>query len=75
MQAIEALALALECGDIRILNDPVLVSELVGYQAERLPSGLMRYAAASGQHDDCVMALAIAWSAVAGRPSCDLSSA
>ena len=44
-QAIEALALAFERGDIRILNDPVLVSELVAYQAERLPSGLLRYGA------------------------------
>jgi hypothetical protein len=63
-QAIEALALALERGDIRILNDAVLVSELVAYQAERLPSGLLRYGAPSGQHDDTVMALAVAWSAV-----------
>jgi hypothetical protein len=66
-QAIEALALAFERGDIRILNDAVLVSELAAYQAERLPSGLMRYGAPSGQHDDCVMALAIAWSAVSGQ--------
>lgn len=62
-QAIEALALALERGDIRILNDPVL-GELVAYQAEKLPSGLLRYGAPSGQHDDTVMALAIAWSGV-----------
>jgi hypothetical protein len=27
----------------------------------------MRYGAPSGQHDDCVMALAIAWSAVSGQ--------
>jgi hypothetical protein len=27
----------------------------------------MRYGAASGQHDDCVMALAIAWSAVSAQ--------
>ncbi len=66
-QAIEALALAFERGDIRILNDPVLVSELVAYQAERLPSGLLRYGAPSGQHDDTVMALAIAWTAVSGQ--------
>jgi Terminase RNaseH-like domain len=63
-QAIEALALAFERGDIRVLNDAVLVGELVAYQAERLPSGLLRYGAPSGQHDDTVMALAVAWSAV-----------
>ncbi|MEO8592274.1 MAG: hypothetical protein ABI759_03040 [Candidatus Solibacter sp.] len=66
-QAIEGLALALERGVIRILNEPVLVSELVAYQAERLPSGLTRYAAPTGQHDDTVMALAMAWSAVSGE--------
>jgi len=27
----------------------------------------MRYGAPSGQHDDCVMALAIAWTSVAGH--------
>jgi hypothetical protein len=64
VQAIEALALALERGDIRILNDPVLVSELVAYQSERLPSGLLRYGAPNGVHDDTVIALALAWSAV-----------
>jgi len=66
-QAIEALALAFERGDIRILNDPVLVSELVAFQAERLPSGLLRYGAPGGQHDDTVMALALAWTVVSGQ--------
>jgi hypothetical protein len=40
---------------------------VAAYQAERLPSGQMRYGAPSGQHDDCVMALAIAWTPVSGR--------
>jgi len=66
-KAIEALALAFERGEIRILNDPVLVSELVAYQAEPLPSGILRYCAPAGQHDDTVMALAMAWSAVSGQ--------
>jgi hypothetical protein len=77
-QAIEALALAFERGDIRILNDPVLINELLAYQAEHSASGLLRYGAPSGQHDDCVMALAIAWSAISGQdqavytvPECD----
>jgi hypothetical protein len=61
------LALAFERGDIRILNDPVLVSELVAFQAERLPSGLLRYGAPGGQHDDTVMALALAWTVVSGQ--------
>jgi hypothetical protein len=66
-QAIETLALAFERSDIRILNDPVLVSELVAYQAERLRSCQLRYGAPGGLHDDTVMALAMAWSAVSGQ--------
>ena len=37
-QAIEALALAFERGDLRIIADQVLVSELQAYEMERLPS-------------------------------------
>ena len=66
-QAIESLALAFERSDIHILNDPVLVSELVAYQGEQLPSGQLRFGAPSGQHDDTVMALAMAWTAVSAQ--------
>jgi Terminase large subunit, T4likevirus-type, N-terminal/Terminase RNaseH-like domain len=59
--AIDALALAFERGDLRILPDPVQTAELQAYEAERLPSGLMRYGAPPGQHDDTVMSLALAW--------------
>lgn len=65
--AIEALALAFERGDIQIINDPVLIGELQAYAADRLPSGLLRYNAPSRMHDDCVMALALAWQSVARR--------
>jgi hypothetical protein len=37
------------------------------YQAMPSASGLLRYGAPSGQHDDCVMALAIAWSSISGQ--------
>ncbi len=40
------------------------MGELVAYQAEQLPSGLLRYGAPAGQHDDTVMALALVWNAV-----------
>jgi hypothetical protein len=65
-EAIEALALAFERGEIKIPNDPVLIGELQAFEAKPLPSGLMRYGAPSGGHDDTVMALAIAWQGVAG---------
>lgn len=66
-EAIDALALAFEKGDIRILPDPTLIAELQSYEAERLPSGLLRYGAPEGMHDDCVMSLALAWQACAKK--------
>lgn len=65
---IDALALALERGEIALLDDPVLVGELEAFEVDRTPSGLTRYGAPAGAHDDCVMSLALAWSAV-GRTS------
>lgn len=66
--AIDALALAFEQDAIRIVNDPVLVGELQAYEMERLPSGLLRYSAPEGMHDDCVMSLAIGWTGVTNTP-------
>ena len=59
---IDMLALAFERGRIRIPDDPVLVGELQAFEGKPLPSGMTRYSAPAGMHDDCVMALAIAWS-------------
>lgn len=58
---VDALALAFERGDLAILDEPTLKAELLAYEGTRLPSGLMRYAAPSGQHDDCVSALLLAY--------------
>jgi phage terminase large subunit-like protein len=63
MRIIDELALALERGTLRLLDEPVLLDELQAFAMERLPSGLVRYSAPAGQHDDTVMALALAWSA------------
>ena len=63
--ALDALALAFERGEIRILPDSVLIAELQAYEMERLPSGLLRYSAPDGMHDDCVMSLAMAWQGIA----------
>lgn len=60
--AVEALALALETGELQLLNDPTQLAELQAYEMERLPSGAIRYNAPHGQHDDTVIALALAWS-------------
>jgi hypothetical protein len=61
---IESLKLAIEQGKLKLLNDSVLLSELQAFEATKLPGGGLRYAAPPGMHDDTVMALAIAWSAV-----------
>jgi len=66
---VDGLALALERGELRLLHDEVLLNELLAYQAERLPSGLVRYSAPDGLHDDCVIALALAWSGAAVEPT------
>ena len=65
---VEGLALAFEQGQIEILNDPVLVGELQAYESERLPSGMTRYSAPEGMHDDCVSALMLAWAAGSAGP-------
>lgn len=64
-EAIDALSLSFEKRDIKILPDSVLIAELQAYEAERLPSGMLRYGAPEGYHDDCVMSLAIAWHSIA----------
>jgi hypothetical protein len=63
--AINALSLALERQSLLLLDDPVQTAELLAFDAERLPSGMLRYAAPNGGHDDCVMSLAMAWQAAA----------
>jgi hypothetical protein len=55
-------ALAFEREEIKIQNDPVLIGELQSFEGTTLPaSGLLRYSAPEGQHDDTVIALALAW--------------
>ena len=63
---IQALALAFERGAIRIPADPVLLGELQAFEGKTSPSGVMRYGAPAGLHDDTVMALAIGWAALVG---------
>ena len=63
-EIIQSLALAFEQRAISIIPDPVLINELQAYEQTRLPSGAWRYSAPSGMHDDTVMSLALAWSAV-----------
>jgi hypothetical protein len=59
-QVIEGLQVAFQNREVRIPNEPTLLGELGAYSYEKLPSGLFRYSAPSGFHDDCVIALALA---------------
>lgn len=65
-EAIRHLALAFEQMNVHLLPDPVLIAELVAFQGTVLPSGMIRYSAPEGAHDDLVMALLIAWTQVDG---------
>ncbi|HUQ94753.1 MAG TPA: hypothetical protein VM120_23940 [Bryobacteraceae bacterium] len=64
--AIEQLSLAFERRTIQIIPDATLIAELQAFSASRLPSGMVRYAAAGGTHDDCVIGLMLAWAAIEG---------
>ena len=61
---IDGLALAIEREEIALLADEVLLNELAAYTMERLPSGVYRYGAPAGLHDDTVIATALAWHGV-----------
>lgn len=67
-QLVDCLALALERREITLLDDKVLIGELQAYQAETLPSGLTRYGAPSGGHDDCVMGLLLSYGPASATP-------
>jgi phage terminase large subunit-like protein len=64
---IQNLQAAFENNNIVILNDPILINELLSFEAKRNASGSFSYAAPEGLHDDCVMSLAIAWDCIANR--------
>jgi len=62
-QLIQNLMISFEQGKIKIFGvdiNPVLVNELEIFEYEMTSSGLIRYNAPEGSHDDCVIALALA---------------
>lgn len=58
---IDNLALGFEQGAFKIPADETLIGELQAYQIDKTPSGLVKYGAPPGLHDDGVMALALWW--------------
>lgn len=61
---IDNLAMRIEGGGARLMDIPVQTNELLAYQYEITPSRNVRMNAPDGGHDDCVVALALAF---AGR--------
>lgn len=64
---IQQLQAAFENAQVKILNDPVLVGELLSFESKRNASGGFSYSAPDGMHDDTVMSLAIAWHGLNNR--------
>lgn len=60
---IDGLRVAIDSGQITFPRHPQIRRELLAYTAQRLPSGHLRYSAASNEFDDIVVALALAWEA------------
>lgn len=58
---VQALALAIERANLRLLPNEQAKHELLSYQAEVLPSGYTRYSAPEGQWDDTVIARGLVW--------------
>lgn len=61
--AVEELVLAFERSDIHIPDNGILIGELEAFAGTVLPSGVIRYAAPEGRHDDTVISLMVAWHA------------
>lgn len=64
--AMAELRLALEEGGLRLLDDPAQRHEMTVFTSEQMPTGTWQLGAPRGEHDDCVIALALAWHAAGG---------
>ena len=62
---VDKLAGALERGDILLQADEQAILQMESFESGRTPSGLVKYAAPDGGHDDIPMARMIAFSGVA----------
>jgi hypothetical protein len=60
-ELVQALALAMEADEPRFLPDETAKQEMENYAFTVLPSGVVRYRAAEGKHDDIVSARILAW--------------
>lgn len=61
-------AVGLERGEVKIINNQVLMSEIAGYKQDRLPSGKYSYHAPRGRHDDAVVSAMLCYEAFLQQP-------
>lgn len=61
---VQAMALAIEQGEVRFLDDKEGNEEFQTFEQEILPSGLIRYSAPGKRHDDIVIARCLAYSGI-----------
>jgi hypothetical protein len=59
-QLVDNLAMMIEQGKLSLMDEPQQTAELVEFAYEITPSRNIRMNAPAGQHDDCVIALALA---------------
>lgn len=59
--AIDALVLAIESGELGLLDDKELLRQLENYQQFPLPGGGYKFGAPGGEHDDYVIAAMLLW--------------
>ena len=59
---VEAFALALDYREVQLINDRTQINEMQSFEGSKTASGLTRYAAPEGMHDDTVMAAMFAFS-------------
>ena len=67
--AVEAFEAALDHREVHLLDDETQISELQALEATKTASGLTRYAAPEGMHDDTVIANILAFSALLTGPT------
>jgi hypothetical protein len=64
--AFEAFRLGIETGKLKYISYPPLIRELKSFRFEQLESGKLKLHAASGEHDDTLVACALAYQALEG---------
>lgn len=63
---VEGLAIGIEQKEVGLTDLPVMLNELEAFEYEVGPTGMVRYNAPEGAHDDCVISLALAYRAAKG---------